>query len=164
SAILTGGAHLAEWEITLRAGFLLGAVLFPGCVFGNRDVALGPVAPATEERLATAQSIAIHVTDARDPSRRLVVGHPNNADGVETADVVPDKDPAKWLEECLAEELQRAGFDVVASAPLRLNADLQACDAEAYVSYVARIEAGIQLMRGERELLPRTEYVGKAKG
>jgi hypothetical protein len=86
---------LEEENAMTRFAFALSLLFVPGCVLGDRHVALGPVQGAAEHGTISGKSIALSLADARDRQLVGVVGHTKNGYGIKMAAVLADKEPTK---------------------------------------------------------------------
>lgn len=108
------------------AATLFALTLLAGCAAVDRNVSLSYAPP---ERPFGRQESAVVVTQIESAATRngrgeWLVGSLNNVHGVHEADLLADRDPARWIGEALILELKQEGFGVIAATRLPADAPL----------------------------------------
>jgi hypothetical protein len=97
----------------------LGLLALQACAFVDQEIELGYTPQGYEPKgsgtvVAAAPKAAY--TNHLNPEGRLIIGTVKNGFGSRTADVLPVNDPAAWIANAVASELELAGYTVEKSA------------------------------------------------
>lgn len=156
--------------------FLSVIVLIQGCAFGTRHVPLSyPPSQSSSlgEKTAHAATISanqqpIVLLKFADDRQKTEIGEVRNGWGMKTADVVSEKDVAKWVTDALAFELMAAGYQVSQdTAPedgktnLIISGQVLTVYCAAHLSYEGDVSFYAKVEQDGKELI-RKRYSGEA--
>ena len=158
---------IMKWR---AAGLLINmlgfAMLAGGCAFSDRQVSLNPVYTAAP--LKTAEQSEINVMppeDKRGYEKTNLVGYVRNGYYIRTADVLADKNVNDWVQSCIAENLKRAGFKVVAgnldAGGLCVSTAIRSLICDSYFSISATVILDVKLKKYDASFFEQS-FTGKA--
>ncbi len=150
-----------------------------GCAFGTRYVDLsyppknpaengGGIAHAAPASVAGTQQIVLLPFEDRR-LRKEKIGDVLNGYGMKTAKVVASNDVGKWVNDAIALELEKAGYQVKraeknpeTSAGLVLSGEILRVFCTAYLSYEGEVSFRTTVKRNGKEILEKT-YLGEGE-
>ena len=155
---------IINWRtFSLPAAVVSFALFAGGCIFGNRQLTLKPVYTTDSLKAATASKVYIIPTeDARNNELANIVGHVRSGYGMQ--DVFADKNVDEWVQTCITENLEHAGFEVstgkMPTKGLCVLTTIRFLEFDAYFPIKATVIIDVKLKKDNREFFSRS-FTGK---